>query len=1252
MTIEDTQKPYFDRPLTIDGKRPRTQTSQRRTLQELWGLTQPSGDSSIRPPPPRPAEVLDLTTNTLEPPSPPTAQHLRLAAADVGREKSSEDVSRSSSRRPRRSTARQSYVEEAVDEVDAIVYETSSGSRRSGRFTKAPTHDSDFENESSEHESEMGTGEEFEVDESEPESAESMDEGYDSGVKIKGRTISKTKRSAKSTASAIQGTSKTGRRTGKTTATEMGKLLGRESGEPKGLDTGLPPLSSIDDIFQDITAKALGMGLREVLQKSNRQPLRVATMCSGTESPLLALEMVQDALKSMGEPEMQVDHLFSAEIVPYKQAYIERNFHPKIIFRDITEITHAICDAIPTATTVYGSKVPIPGSVHILIAGTSCVDFSRLNKHRKHLDEEAGGESSKTWYGVLSYVKAFRPAIVILENVKSAPYDLMTECYRDIGYEVGGVLLDSKNFYVPQTRQRGYLVCFDKSKATTESMDGVGKTWQDLMSKFRRPASSSVAEFMLPNDKIRAQQTSLDDNSKEYDWAACEIRHIQYRQEKRLGNARPLTFWSESGTMNVPENGFISWYRKRPERERDYMDIALLRKASEFDVRYKTRIWDVSQNVDMFGDGANFGIAPCITPSGLFFASDAGRALAPEEVLGLQGLPLNKISFTIETASEVQDLAGNAMTTTAVGPAILAALICGHSVISHDGAALLEDVTMTSASQPKLTDVATTPVVSNEHSVADLHLSDLLNRASRSARRCLCEGSANTARKAIQQCADCQHTTCTRCGGNPAHNYRVIKNLPRASPIDFEEYLRSRLPQSLSFGNEFLNEWPSVSDEHGYLSVALVAAKGTFTFSRVQRTHVWTVVYRAPTARLELRLDGQQASWQLFALPSKTLPVNDELRKLLEAPIATAKCEKSLLNGTWLWRLSLHCNKFQVYITGTGQRIASWLARLELPKYHDQQVWSRMQIQVPSEVTANLRHDINGEYEALPLCGTANDSLYKKLGTSDGEEIYLLRNPTRTDDPKLDRFVFSTEKERLDFGIQRPVIASLDPEWAPCNDGEAFESATLTPSGDWQQLNSRLQEVDPQAVIHAPLSLCRTQLDCQHAELVLRCDFSSQSLDIEASREIDSKDDRFFAQNAHVFEAMRRQLPPTQWRQLSLSKSDCESCAPQKPGLRWMLTDAQAIKPYEDPASAATYERSIKSRPEPMLFQIDHSGKTSTLQFGINLATLAHRALSRLPIKADSRLTWRLEQNLAAGDLRLDPFVLKATAGSASSTLR
>lgn len=36
---------------------------------------------------------------------------------------------------------------------------------------------------------------------------------------------------------------------------------------------------------------------------------------------------------------LQVKHEFSAEIVPFKQAYIERNFKPNILFRDIRELS-------------------------------------------------------------------------------------------------------------------------------------------------------------------------------------------------------------------------------------------------------------------------------------------------------------------------------------------------------------------------------------------------------------------------------------------------------------------------------------------------------------------------------------------------------------------------------------------------------------------------------------------------------------------------------------------------------------------------------------------------------------------------------------------------------------------------------------------------------------------------------------------------------------------------------------------------
>lgn len=59
-----------------------------------------------------------------------------------------------------------------------------------------------------------------------------------------------------------------------------------------GLDPTLPPIHNLKDIFDDITRRAIQLGLVDFLTYMGSRKLRVVTMCSGTESPLLALEMV------------------------------------------------------------------------------------------------------------------------------------------------------------------------------------------------------------------------------------------------------------------------------------------------------------------------------------------------------------------------------------------------------------------------------------------------------------------------------------------------------------------------------------------------------------------------------------------------------------------------------------------------------------------------------------------------------------------------------------------------------------------------------------------------------------------------------------------------------------------------------------------------------------------------------------------------------------------------------------------------
>lgn len=61
----------------------------------------------------------------------------------------------------------------------------------------------------------------------------------------------------------------------------------------KGIDLDLPPINTIEDAFADMAQNAAELGLCNILQKLDGV-LNVATMCSGTESPLLALNLLSD----------------------------------------------------------------------------------------------------------------------------------------------------------------------------------------------------------------------------------------------------------------------------------------------------------------------------------------------------------------------------------------------------------------------------------------------------------------------------------------------------------------------------------------------------------------------------------------------------------------------------------------------------------------------------------------------------------------------------------------------------------------------------------------------------------------------------------------------------------------------------------------------------------------------------------------------------------------------------------------------
>lgn len=246
----------------------------------------------------------------------------------------------------------------------------------------------------------------------------------------------------------------------------------------------------------------------------------------------------------------------------------------------------------------------------MLIAGTSCVDYSNLNTQKQDID--ANGESGRTFRGMMDWVTNHRPPLVILENVCSAPWDRVKSYFEKNSYSAAFTRVDTKFYYIPHTRTRVYLVAVDKRNSS------IPEDWKELVSnKLKRPASSTLDAFLLSSDDPRIHQArqklvqesygALDRKTGRTDWGRCESRHQRARLEEALGNKRPLTSWDEGtlslvhvvvltplplipgGFCKLPDFAWNDWGVGQVERVWDLMDISLLRSAIKgTDPNYKT----------------------------------------------------------------------------------------------------------------------------------------------------------------------------------------------------------------------------------------------------------------------------------------------------------------------------------------------------------------------------------------------------------------------------------------------------------------------------------------------------------------------------------------------------------------------------------------------------------------------------------------------------------------------------------------
>lgn len=109
--------------------------------------------------------------------------------------------------------------------------------------------------------------------------------------------------------------------------------------------------------------------------------------------------------------------------------------------------------------------------------------------------------------------------------------------------------------------------------------------------------------------------------------------------------------------------------------------------------------------------------------------------------------------------------------------------------------------------------------------------------------------------------------------------------------------------------------------------------------------------------------------------------------------------------------------------------------------------------------------------------------------------------------------------------------------------------------------------------------------------------------------------------------------------------TNCERCAPTPPRLLWKKFDRK-IKAVEDQSQAGAYEQALKHRPRAFITQLKFDQQTGVgnVRIGVNIPSLVHRAISRLPTEhrlEAPRVSWKLTTDyVPPAKLHLPKFLL------------
>ena len=329
----------------------------------------------------------------------------------------------------------------------------------------------------------------------------------------------------------------------------------------------------------------------------------LATLFSGIGAPEFAAREVFDAAKT----------IFVCEIDKFaRQSYLANHDAPIVFYEDV-------CDLDARAYA---------GQIDILIGGSPCQDFSIAGQRAGE-----NGERGNLIWQFYRVVSEARPSVFVYENVKGflsinggKSYQRFLDALRGLGYHCHAEILNTKDYGIPQNRERLYIVGFlnadEYCAFSLAPKTGCGRLADFLDTSVEEKYFLSdrfLAHFRSKNPKFNREFRPKDANES-----------IANTLAANQGHRRTDAFIKVAGELDIP-----TFKRARQIYDTDGVSPTLLTAKNNQE-----------------------------TPKVIQRPSERIRKLTPRECLRLQGFPESFKIVVSDTQAYKQ--AGNAMSVNVV----------------------------------------------------------------------------------------------------------------------------------------------------------------------------------------------------------------------------------------------------------------------------------------------------------------------------------------------------------------------------------------------------------------------------------------------------------------------------------------------------------------------------------------------------------------------------------------------------------